>query len=92
MQSNNTGHFTVPMEEIHESMGDETVTIASFKTVLKRVQRFMIRSTFAASDLRDCLPSRGLVGHQRSSYFVKQPRLSQFNAVNPVKRIYTKSM
>lgn len=51
---NNTGYLTVPLEEILESMGDETVTMAEVEAVLKRVQRFDPVGV-AARDLRDCL-------------------------------------
>ncbi|CDG48689.1 RNA polymerase factor sigma-54 [Serratia symbiotica] len=51
---NNTGYLTVPLEEILESMGDETVTMAEVEAVLKRIQRFDPVGV-AARDLRDCL-------------------------------------
>ncbi|NIH11069.1 MAG: RNA polymerase factor sigma-54 [Serratia symbiotica] len=51
---NNTGYLTVPLEEILESIGDETVTMAEVEAVLKRIQRFDPVGV-AARDLRDCL-------------------------------------
>lgn len=51
---NNTGYLTVPLEEILESMGDESVTIPEVEAVLKRIQRFDPVGV-AARDLRDCL-------------------------------------
>jgi RNA polymerase sigma-54 factor len=49
-----TGYLTVPLEDILESMGDESVTMDEVEAVLKRVQRFDPVGV-AARDLRDCL-------------------------------------
>ncbi|NIG62846.1 MAG: RNA polymerase factor sigma-54 [Serratia symbiotica] len=51
---NNTGYLTVPLEEILESIGLETVTMAEVEAVLKRVQLFDPVGV-AARDIRDCL-------------------------------------
>lgn len=49
-----TGYLTVPLEDILEGMGDESVTMDEVEAVLKRVQRFDPVGV-AARDLRDCL-------------------------------------
>src|SRR5476649_2851095 len=49
-----TGYLTVPLEDILESMGDESITLDEVEAVLKRVQRFDPIGV-AARDLRDCL-------------------------------------
>lgn len=51
---NNTGYLTVPLEEILENMGDETMTMAEVEAALKRIQRFDPVGV-AARDLRGCL-------------------------------------
>ncbi|NIG87841.1 RNA polymerase factor sigma-54 [Serratia symbiotica] len=71
---NNTGYLTVPLEEILESMGDETVTMGEVEAVLKRVQRFDPVGV-AARDLRDCL----LV--QLSQYVKGTPYLAETRLV-----------
>ena len=49
-----TGYLTVPLEDILESIGDDSVTLDEVEAVLKRVQRFDPVGV-AARDLRDCL-------------------------------------
>ncbi len=49
-----TGYLTVPLEDILECIGDDTVTMDEVEAVLKRVQRFDPVGV-AARDLRDCL-------------------------------------
>ncbi|NIH15712.1 RNA polymerase factor sigma-54 [Serratia symbiotica] len=71
---NSTGYLTVPLEEILESIGDETVTMAEVEAVLKRVQRFDPVG-IAARDLRDCL----LV--QLSQYAKDTPYLAEAQLV-----------
>jgi len=71
---NNTGYLTVLLEEILESMGDETVTMDEIEAVLKRVQHFDPAGV-AARDLRDCL----LV--QLSQYAKDTPYLAEAHLV-----------
>jgi len=49
-----TGYLTVPLEDILECIGDDTVTMDEVEAVLKRVQRFDPIGV-AARDLRECL-------------------------------------
>ncbi|WP_410013354.1 RNA polymerase factor sigma-54 [Sodalis sp. C49] len=49
-----TGYLTVPLEDILECIGDDSVTMDEVEAVLKRVQRFDPVGV-AARDLRDCL-------------------------------------
>ncbi len=49
-----TGYLTVPLEDILESIGDDSVSMDEVEAVLKRVQRFDPVGV-AARDLRDCL-------------------------------------
>ncbi|MGP3591016.1 RNA polymerase factor sigma-54 [Vagococcus sp. WN89Y] len=49
-----TGYLTVSLEEILESMGNETIGLDEVEAVLKRIQRFDPVGV-AARDLRDCL-------------------------------------
>ncbi|EHD23459.1 MULTISPECIES: RNA polymerase factor sigma-54 [Brenneria] len=66
----NTGYLTVPLEDILDSIGDESVTLDEVEAVLKRVQRFDPIGV-AARDLRDCL----LV--QLSQFADDTPRLGE---------------
>lgn len=50
----NTGYLTASLDEILESLGDDSVTLEEVEAVLKRVQRFDPVGV-AARDLRDCL-------------------------------------
>ncbi|ATA25641.1 RNA polymerase factor sigma-54 [Brenneria goodwinii] len=65
-----TGYLTVPLEDILDSIGDESVTLDEVEAVLKRVQRFDPVGV-AARDLRDCL----LV--QLSQFADDTPRLAE---------------
>ncbi|MFT4463774.1 MAG: RNA polymerase factor sigma-54 [Sodalis sp. (in: enterobacteria)] len=51
---NGTGYLTVPLDDILDSIGDESVTLAEVEAVLKCIQRFDPVGV-AARDLRDCL-------------------------------------
>ncbi|WP_226571734.1 RNA polymerase factor sigma-54 [Mangrovibacter yixingensis] len=67
-----TGYLTVPVEDILESMGDETVTLDEVEAVLKRVQRFDPVGV-AARDLRDCLLIQ-LSQFSRETPFIEEAR------------------
>lgn len=68
-----TGYLTVPLEDILESIGDDSVTLDEVEAVLKRVQRFDPIGV-AARDLRDCLLIQ-LSQYPADFPFLKEARL-----------------
>ncbi|WP_192458334.1 RNA polymerase factor sigma-54 [Musicola keenii] len=50
----NTGYLTVSLEDIRDSIGDDSLTLEEVEAVLKRVQRFDPVGV-GARDLRECL-------------------------------------
>ncbi|MFI0488028.1 MAG: RNA polymerase factor sigma-54 [Yersinia sp. (in: enterobacteria)] len=71
---NETGYLTVPLEEILDSMGDESVVLGEVEAVLKRIQHFDPIGV-AARNLRECL----LV--QLSQYAKDTPYLAEAHLI-----------
>ncbi len=51
---NDSGYLSVSLMEIHDSLGDDEITLQEIEAVLKRIQHFDPVGV-AARDLRDCL-------------------------------------